>query len=311
MADPEKTREQQLLKEEEPFRRNAFLLIEKMLDLYQPSAHAKALVDEILHSIFFCGKIHNPPFSPEMILIDVEIIKELKDVFPRPFELFSSRLPRRGPFSCVLDMIVHLNGGENENKIIDVLRTLITDLKLRESMHLVSSTICFSHKTEIQDPVKYYGVSNSAPDPRRIMYAASCLGGWDSYVAGAVMTYLPKKKKKPDFDGTIVLPSNVRCHAFSLSDGKVKSPCRSCGNLFGLTTSEIAVNEYGNCAEVESLSNLFKNVVDVKEQARPTSEKYSDLKRAKVEKLVRTDLRNWLLHKGFPWDQNFYTPQPV
>ncbi|XP_054462568.1 uncharacterized protein LOC129097684 [Anoplopoma fimbria] len=237
------------------------------------------------------------------------MLNKLKDVFPRPFELFSSRLPRRGPFSCVLDMIVHLIGRENETQIIHGLRTLITDLELGESTDLVPSTICVSHKTEIESPVKYYGVSNSASHPRRIMYAASCLGGWDSHVAGAVMTYLPNKEKKPDFDGTIVLPSNVRCQAFSLFEENEKPPCRSCGNLFGLTTSETAESVYGNCAEVESLSNLFKNVDDVKEQARPTSEEYSDLKRAKVERLVRTDLRNWLLHKGFPWDQNFYPPQ--
>ncbi|KAK5855370.1 hypothetical protein PBY51_005473 [Eleginops maclovinus] len=52
-----------------PFSRNAEAIINKMLEL-NDSCQDKAtqLVEEILHSIFFLGKIHTPPYSPEMIL---------------------------------------------------------------------------------------------------------------------------------------------------------------------------------------------------------------------------------------------------
>ncbi|XP_075931382.1 uncharacterized protein LOC142931370 [Anarhichas minor] len=307
------SREEEFLIDQEPFRSNALLLINKMLDLNNQVRH-EALVDEILHSIFFFGKLRKPSVSPESILSHDEMFNDLKRRFPEPFKLYSSQLPRRSPFSCVLDMIVLLLGRQKETDIIGRLRKLIEDLKPDESRDLVPSTICVSNKTDNKDQVKYYGVSMSAPGhyPRRFMIAASCLSSWDRYVAGAVMTYFPKNKKKPDFDGTIKLPQHVRCQAFDLLHEKDKPPCRSCANMFGLETDEKKEWVYGNCAEVESLSNLFKNEVDVKDQARPKPSKmYSDEKRERVENVVMADLRNLLKDKkwNFTWNDEFYPPQ--
>nr|XP_040044752.1 uncharacterized protein LOC120826469 isoform X34 [Gasterosteus aculeatus aculeatus] len=168
------------------------------------------LLDEMLHSIFFLGKVNEPTFSPERILLDDEMLRELKEFFPQAFELFSTHLPRRSPFSCVLDMIVLLKEreGEGEVEILSGLRELILGLKLGNSRELISSTLCVSHRTDIDDPDKYYGVSMAAPSaiapkkkspfPRRFVIAASCLYYWDDYVAGAVLTYYSKKEKKPD-----------------------------------------------------------------------------------------------------------------
>ncbi|TNN54891.1 hypothetical protein EYF80_034921 [Liparis tanakae] len=146
-------------------------------------------------------------------------------------------------------MVVHLIGRDNETGIIERLRSIIRELNLSED--LVSTTICVSYIADTEDPVKYYGVSMSAPGrlPREIMIAASCLGTWDRYVAGAVMTYFPSKKK--DFEGTIQLPKRVRCQVFNLRRNESMLPCGSCGNLFGLTPCEKKEWVYGNCAEVE------------------------------------------------------------
>ncbi|XP_031710136.1 uncharacterized protein LOC116387310 [Anarrhichthys ocellatus] len=312
-AREQRSREEEFLIDQEPFRSNALLLIDKMLDLSN-QVRQEALVDEILHSIFFFGKLRKPSVSPESILSHDEMFNDLERRFPEPFKLYSSQLPRRSPFSCVLDMIVLLLGRQKETDIIGRLRMLIKDLKPDESRDLVPSTICVSNKTDNKDQVKYYGVSMSAPTgplPRRFMIAASCLSNWDRYVAGAVMTYFPIKKKNPHFDGTIKIPQHVRCQAFDLLDKKSKPPCRSCANMFGLTTAAENVSVYGNCAEVESLTNLFKNGVDVKEQARPTSSMYSDEKREKVENLVKGDLRNLLKEKkwNFTWNGHFYPPR--
>ncbi|XP_068580829.1 uncharacterized protein [Cebidichthys violaceus] len=316
-ARQQRKREEEFLTEQTPFGGNAFLLIDTMLGLNNQAPDeakpaAEALVDEILHSIFFLGRIHNPSFSPRSILSNDEMLDALQECFPRPFDLYSSQLPRRSPFSCVLDMIVLLLGQQNESEIIDGLQEIIIDLNPGGSRDLVSSTICVSHRTDNENQVKYYGVSMSAPGrfPRRFMIAASCLSSWDRHVAGAVMTYFPNKTKKRDFDGTIRLPQHVRCQAFDLFDVDEKPPCRSCGNLFGLTTGEMEEWVYGNCAEVESLSNLFKNEVDVKDQARPTSTKYSDENRERVENAMRVDLRNLLMEKNdFKWRGDFYSPQ--
>lgn len=212
---------------------------------------------------------------------------------------------------CDCLQIVLLLKQESENKIIERLQKLILQLKQDEATELVSSTICVSQPNKTPNSGRYYGVSMSTAgrNPGRIMIAASCLSAWDSYVAGAVMTYYPKKEKKPYFDGTIKLPEQVRCQAFSLSQGRKMSPCRSCGNLFGLTTSEKQEWPYGNCAEVESVSNLLKNESEVKEQARPTSETWTEANRQKAKESVLKELNASLRMLKFKWDNNFYTPQ--
>ncbi|XP_035849165.1 uncharacterized protein LOC116041278 isoform X2 [Sander lucioperca] len=310
---------------EDPFRSNAFTLIEEMLDLsYPPSKYTAGLMDEILHSIFFLGKINKPPFSPEDILSDDEMLNALKGRYPQPFELYSSQLPRRSPFSCVLDMIVHLTRetrqGERQEEEIereiikwlqDLIRPLKESKKRNKKKPLVSSTICVSHSTETQNAVRYYGVSMSTigPNPGKILIAASCFSSWDSSVAGAVMTYYPNKVKREYFDGTIILPEHVRCQAFNLFENRVMPPCRSCRNLFGLTTNENNEWPYGNCAEAESVSNLLRHVEEVREQAAPSSETCTEENRQKAAECVRKELEGFVRTERFKWKGQFYTPR--
>ncbi|XP_070702624.1 uncharacterized protein [Pempheris klunzingeri] len=273
--------------------------------------HPTELVDEVLHCIFFLGQINNPRYSPKDILSDDNMLNMLKSIYPQPFQLYSSQLPKRSPVSCVLDMIVDLTGQEKENAIIKQLQTLILQLKVDQATDLVSSTICVSQNTKIPTSVRYYGVSMSTSGslPGRIVVAASCLSNWETYVAGAVMTYYPKKEKKTYFDGTIKLPAYVRCQALRLSDRGPMPPCRSCGNLFGLKTSEHKEWSYGNCAEVESLSNLLKSENEVREQARPTSDTYTEKNLKRARESVMKELTGLVKTVQFRWDGEFYTPQ--
>ncbi|XP_034096608.1 uncharacterized protein LOC117562815 isoform X2 [Gymnodraco acuticeps] len=310
-ANAEEQREEEFEERTTPFRTNAFLIIDKMMELNGSCANRTIqLVDEILHSIFFLGRISLPPISPEDIVNDDEMYNELKNTYPLPFELYSSQLPRRSPFSCVLDMIVFLKGRENENEIKQKLQEIIRELGLDKGAPLVSSTICISQKNP--SSARYYGVSMSTSSKvsRKIMIAASCLpGSWDSYVAGAVMTFNQNMSKKPYFDGTIKLPQPVTCQAFSLHGGGAPmDPCKSCVELFGLGGHDTKRFPYGNCAEVESVSDLFKNDTGVKEQARPTSELCTPANRSMAEKSVRDDLKVLLKTFKFPCDYHFYIP---
>ncbi|XP_062414343.1 uncharacterized protein LOC134107072 isoform X2 [Pungitius pungitius] len=290
------------LKHAESFRRTAYELIFKMNKLNKLINEAPGetthLLDEMLHSIFFLGKVNKPPFSPESILMDDEMLGDLRKKFPRAFELFSSHLPRRSPFSCVLDMIVHLNGPKNEREILRALRSLIIDLNLGYSRDLISSTICVSHRTDIEDPDKFYGVSMAVPgrSPRQRIISASCLYYWDECVAGAVLTYYPDNKMKPDYDGTIQLPQGVRCQAFSLSKEEETPPCKLCSDLFGLTSDSEEGKLYGNCAEAESLSKLFKNDPEIKKQVQLKSGNNLD-GRVKYEKKTRKRLFDFLIER--------------
>ncbi|XP_035533508.1 uncharacterized protein LOC118339840 [Morone saxatilis] len=303
------TKEEAFLKKRETFRRNAFWIIEEMVGL--SPRHPSVLVDEVLHSIFFLGGIFTPPYSPKDIVSDDDMLNKLKGRYPRPFELYSSQVPKRSPISCVLDMIVLLTGQEKEDQIVKKLRELIVKLKEDEATDLISSTICVSQPNKTRNSHTYYGVSmsTSGPNPGRIMIAASCLSNWDSYVAGAVMTYYPNKEKKLYFDGTIKLPKQVRCEAFSLTKGGEMLPCRSCENLFGLTPSDTKVWPYGNCAEAESVSNLLKNEKEVREQAQPKSPTCTDANREQARESVLKELNKILRMVQFKWDKNFYAPQ--
>ena len=198
-----------------------------------------------------------------------------------------------------------MTGQQKERDIINWLKDFI-----HENLHgnqLVSYTICVSQRNDEEDSVRYYGVSMSTSgcNPGRIIVAASCLSNWDSYVADAVMTYYPSKKKKRYFDGTIRLPEQVRCQAFSLKDGAIKAPCRSCANMFGLKRNVEQVWPYGNCAEAESLSNLLKNESEVREQVEQ-SETYTPADRQTAKESVCAELRRRLGAVNYQWT---YTPQ--
>ncbi|XP_073319520.1 uncharacterized protein [Pagrus major] len=311
------TREEEFLKKQELFRRNAFLIIKEMVDMASKKerpAHPSELVDEVLHSIFFLGEINTPKYSPQSILDDPDMLNRLKGSYPQPFVFFSSRLPKRSPFSCVLDMVVNLNGQQSEDEIKKRLQEVILLLKKDGGTAMVSSTMCVSQPDMTPNSVRYYGVSmsTSAPAPGQIVLAASCLSKWDSYIADAVMTYYSKEKKKQKksyFDGTIKLPKQVRCQAFSLSDGTPVAPCRSCGNMFGLTTSETREWVYGNCAEPESLSNLLKKEREVRERVQQPSDTCTDANRKKAVENVKKLLKEFLNMLHFQWDNNYYTPQ--
>ncbi|XP_072227009.1 uncharacterized protein [Leuresthes tenuis] len=327
------------LTEEEVLRRNAFLIIIEMVELSnQTREDTSELVDEILHSIFFLGAINRPKVSPRSLLDDNrEIYDHLIDRFPQPFKLYSSQLPRRSPFSCVLDMIVQVVGQENEDEIKGRLRTLSHQLMQNAQLQiLVSSTICIS-SINIPGSKRYYGVSMSTKGrpAGQIIVAASCFSYWDDYVADAVMTYCPNKKtKKSYFDRTIQLPAEVTCQAYNISSGREMDPCRSCGNLFGLQTRAEKYWAYGNCAEVESVSNLLKNENRIRENVQPRPEENrqganddilmhqnrirenvqprpeENRQRAKDE--ILKHLRNLLKNEvRFNWDGVFYSPESV
>ncbi|XP_022603192.1 uncharacterized protein LOC111223364 [Seriola dumerili] len=315
MAAERRAEREEFEESDNVFRTNSLIIIEEMLKLSNHTPEdSTMLVDEILHSIFFLGGINKPSYSPEDIMSDREMLNGLRELYPNPFLHYSSQLPERSPFSCVLDMIVRLIGQENENQIIERLQDIIRRMSRGRGQNLISFTICVSQKTEGPASERYYGVSMSTSGRLlgKIMVAASCLSAWDRHVADAVMTYYPgKKTKKSYFDGTIQLPESVRCQAFSLSTGDEMPPCRSCGNLFGLGTDEEEKWPCGNCAEVESLSNLLKKENEVKRQVQPTSQTWTDENRQTAIDNVRKHLKCYLRTEGFDWDQNFYTPQRI
>ncbi|XP_036069651.1 uncharacterized protein LOC112137734 [Oryzias melastigma] len=297
------------LPEEAVFRRNAFILITTMVDLSnQTPQDTSMLVEEVLHTLFFLGVINCPPFSPRSLLDDDdEILDYLKIEYPLPFQLYLTQLPRRSPFSCLLDMVVSLYGQENEDQIKDKLKIIVHQMKEGTNLQILfSSTICISRINSSSR--RYYGVSMSTKGrpAGEILVASSCFSFWHRLVSDAVMTYYPDKQKKSYFSRNIKIPTDIKCEAFNISEGRPMDPCTSCSDLFGLDTNECRRWAHGSCAEVESLSNLFKGEQLVMEGLGPDENEQED--RLRAERRVINHLKNQLkIFKDFNWDGKFYS----
>lgn len=206
--------------------------------------------------------------------------------------------------------IVEKKGQQKESEILKSLRDVILKLKEGRPKELVASTACVSQPKNDNNSTRYYGLSMST-SANWIVIAASCLSNWDEYVAGAVMTFYPNKQKKPYFDGTIKLPGQVRCQAFSLND-KLDPilPCKSCASLFGFPVSGEDAWTHGNCAENESISKLLKHEQQVKEQAQPTSPTYTEANKRKAKEQVLEVLKKCLDNpkRKIQWDGTYYSP---
>ncbi|XP_071231527.1 uncharacterized protein [Salvelinus alpinus] len=257
MADTRFLERAEDFRSEDGFQTNAAKIICGVVELCanHENMHIITLAEEMLHSIFFLGNIHVRKCSPEMILSS-GMLERVRKVFPRPLASYSTKLPRRTPFSCLLDMVVTLRTEEDtEDDIKNHLSNLITRLGLVGDHNLIAATICVSYYTDDQHKpmFHYYGASLSSTGykERKILIASSCVHTWHHYVSLAVMEKTPV---------TFIRP--VRCRAFSVdSIHTEKPPCKPCRELFKLEHADPPTgnNIYGNCAEVESLSKLLWN----------------------------------------------------
>ncbi|XP_043994987.1 uncharacterized protein LOC122843916 [Gambusia affinis] len=207
-------------------------------------------------------------------------------------------------------MVVQLKRQEHEDDIREILQELVKELKRDASKKtLYSTTICIS-AGNTTDSERHYGVSMSTTGrpAGQILVAASCLNFWEEHVADAVMSYYPKKSRKTYFDVTIQLPADVRCEAFNLGSRDAISPCLSCKNMFGLDTTETQPWACGNCAEVESLSNLLKLEKEVRERVQRNGN-WTEENKTRAKRAVMNHLRNKLKEVPFEWDKQFYTAQ--
>ncbi|XP_045077972.1 uncharacterized protein LOC121571877 isoform X2 [Coregonus clupeaformis] len=272
-----------------------------MVELSYYEDGPKEYVDEMLQSIFFLGRINTPQYTPNDILGE-DYVRKMEEEFKGPFKSYERKLPKRTPFSCVLDMVVSLFGpDEIKQKLTEIAAAIATSGDDR----FTSSTICIS-----QSGGCYYGASMSCKGRRQgqIMIAVSCLCTWHYGVSNAVMTYKPDKTKRNNFDGTMQLPQKVKCQAFNVTSGKVISPCDSCVDLFGLKTSAQSNKKnggwvHGHCAEAESLSKLLYKEKEIEVAT------VEDEMREQVMKKVKAHLEANLRLSKFDWDSSYYTPQ--
>ncbi|XP_058260248.1 uncharacterized protein LOC131362368 isoform X2 [Hemibagrus wyckioides] len=217
---------------------------------------AKQILDHMLHSILFLGNIQATCYLPKYIFSDVEMLNRTMNDFPDAFHHYQTYVARRTPFSYFVELVTVCYRQENVMipTVILILSELLSNCKKSGDLYpLISTVICICET----DNLNYYGVSLSCESDREreIMTAVSCLHVWHPKVSSAVMSVFPEGTGNPR---SIKLPDKVSCRAYAVEDmSQVKPPCRRCHELYSLPGPSENLNDPGNCAETEAISNLL------------------------------------------------------
>ncbi|XP_017575543.1 uncharacterized protein LOC108440881 isoform X1 [Pygocentrus nattereri] len=262
-------------------------------------------MDEMLHSIFFLGYIHQDRLIPDDFFEISTAQQDMCNMFPGPFRKYNSHLPTRTPFSILLDMMEMLYSTE---RIKEELLHLLKEMKFPNPLHkpgskpeqyytLESTVICECSDSDSQ---KHYGASLCCRKgaAKKILIDLSCLKTWHKYVSHAVMSF-----SSGAGDG-ITFPESLRCQAYvrnwKTNVYEERNPCFNCGNLFNLQDADLDKVEYpfGNCAETECLSKLLINNQYMHENAvinNHTEENVEELRSSTkahlIEQLVKVGIK--------------------
>ncbi|XP_015211396.2 uncharacterized protein [Lepisosteus oculatus] len=235
-----------------------------------------AYMAEVLHCIFFLGHIHEMPINPKTFFQNDRLFQIFKRQFPEPFEHYSTHLPKRTPFSILLDMVSKVKGHTDHRTIlsqVEEVKKKLTekskDNQFVNNYSLTASVICMSYFCTPEKGFNYgASLSCSGKVETKIMIALSCIKTWNDAVAHAVC-----HAKKGGF---IKFPDGVTCQAYiyDLKSGYniEKAPCKKCHGMFRNVNFLPPPSEwpkgqdwqYGNCAETESLSHLLNTEQNVR-----------------------------------------------
>ncbi|XP_059411390.1 uncharacterized protein LOC132144841 [Carassius carassius] len=241
------------------------LICHVMQEFRKEQNKLRTYVTEILHSIFFLGIIHEDCLTPEDILTaQTEIVRQ---EFPEPFRKYKSHLPKRTPFSVLLD-IMQLTLGTKEN-MKEKLCSLMKKMKFPYPLHkpanknqryytLESTVICICSNS-LYTSQEYVGASLGCrtEKAKSTMIYSSCINAWHEYVSYAVMSFAHQKE-----GDSLQFHESLQCQAYirNWKDNTYKEiqPCMNCTRLFNLPEgTEQEHYPYGNCAETECLSKLL------------------------------------------------------
>ncbi|XP_048847173.1 uncharacterized protein LOC125717864 isoform X2 [Brienomyrus brachyistius] len=246
-------------------------------------------IKEILHSIFFIGYINKPPINPRDIL-ETDLHSKLFEKFPDVFQLYETQLPRRPPFSVLLEVVVETTGDRSVTAILEVLQKLNDDMIIRRSEgNFCGNDFCFGATVVScsyfqrggQKTQNYFGASVSCKGRKatRIFICLACIETWNDNVTHAVCLAAEHHR-------SIRLPDAVYSMAYQVCrvrEGENYShmytpllPCSLCQNIFQNVTfsppatagQDKASWNYGNCAECEAISNLLNGEITVNEEAQ-------------------------------------------
>ncbi|XP_068120150.1 uncharacterized protein [Hyperolius riggenbachi] len=245
----------------------------KLLDKEKKKEVKNFYMQRLLHSIFFFGQIYEPQIKPEEFIHDECSLKVYKNKFQEVFEKCQTHLACQSPYSILLEYMTTADDAKKpeplKQNLKDINNSLLRNNKENESVanDFSASVIAYScaRDTSISNDTDwYYGASISYKDsvPRNIIISTSSLFVWDKAISYIVCC--------GDNGRGLTFPNNVQCCAYRFNgkewDYELIPPCIKCDKMFNVQyeleykeTTDKQTWPYGNCAEVESLSNLLRS----------------------------------------------------
>lgn len=260
----------------------------------------------MVHSILFVVH-HNNIRHNDLFDKDDETYKTLTERHKGAINEYRDKLPKRTPFSCLLQLIVAICGKQKPEAVKKMMSDIIKQEQDQGKL-LVGKVICITHSKNCSD---YFTYGASIPwergNPQNatlkdIWITLSCLCTWHPCVSLAVMTY--SKENKARFTAPL---SNLGadCSAFNdITFSEKVSACGTCCELFSLPSGDKhKYNLPGNCAETEAISEFYKMKGCQLDPAQHAF--WSDLKQEKKQQLIT------MLKKGsdFDFETGFYKPR--
>lgn len=244
---------------------NAFICAAFELWKLSPSHTVAVLVDEMIHSILFTGHILDLKIEPEEMFAG-GVREILNAYFGTAKKSFKTQLPKRTPFSCMLNLVAEIKAKGNKTSLIETLSKITEELHCSAVNQLLGSAVCITHSEDFQQ-IFSYGASIPKAEKRykEIWIDLSCVHTWHPRVSYAVMQCSRKEVRTETFPSLETFKAS--CTAYDakqedLQNLTKKEPCQSCCELFSLEPpsymSSGAPNLYGNCAETEAISELFR-----------------------------------------------------
>ncbi|XP_060700566.1 uncharacterized protein LOC132827836 [Hemiscyllium ocellatum] len=200
--------------------------VHKALDILANAANtrklekrrAKAYFEEILHIILFYGQINHPKVDPEEIL--QENNHQLSEMYSDVFEMCRTHIPKRPPFTVLLDAIVEIVGTRHEDNVLPCLLLTINDMEVPNDNKLcrnifVSTVInlCYFYDEHMRSRThNYFGASVSYRGARqkKIMIDILCCYTWHRDISWAVCVANHYEQNAFTF------PPHVRSMAFNI-----------------------------------------------------------------------------------------------
>ncbi|XP_066560647.1 uncharacterized protein LOC136749908 isoform X2 [Amia ocellicauda] len=158
----------------------------------------KSYIKEILHTIFFLGHIDMPSIEPNEVLSS-ELFSRVTTKYQDVLQKYKTHLPRRPPYSVLLDVVVESTGDANVEAVLDQLTDLNQKMFIPFSENewcgndffLNSTVVSFCYFSDFVTSKRtrnYFGGSVSCKGilQREVFIDISCIATWNKAVSLAV-----------------------------------------------------------------------------------------------------------------------------